>query len=171
MKLIIHYLYKIFNKVLNLYYRYKIKSVIKKCGQNLKIGSKSNVNSNTIIDDNVTINGLEVSGYGKLYIGSNCQIAKECLILTQNHNIESDLLPFGKDNILKEVYIEENVWIGQRVTILPGVRIGEGAVIQAGSTVVKDIPKYAIAGGHPAKVFKYRDKDHYCKLKKEGKYF
>jgi acetyltransferase-like isoleucine patch superfamily enzyme len=53
---------------------------------------------------------------------------------------------------------------------LPGVRIGEGAIIQAGSTVVKDIEKYGIAGGHPAKVFKYRDIDHYEKLKKEGKF-
>ena len=50
------------------------------------------------------------------------------------------------------------------------MKIGEGAIIQAGSTVVKDIEKYGIAGGHPAKVFKYRDIDHYEKLKKEGKF-
>ena len=66
--------------------------------------------------------------------------------------------------------IEDNVWLGNRVTILPGVTIGEGAIIQAGSTVVRDIEKYAIAGGHPAKVFKYRDIDHYEKLKNEGKF-
>lgn len=53
------------------------------------------------------------------------------------------------------------------MTILPGVKIGEGAIIQAGSVVVKDIEKYAIAGGHPAKTFKYRDIDHYEKLKQE----
>ena len=72
--------------------------------------------------------------------------------------------------ISKDVVIEENVWLGNRVIILPGVTVGEGAIIQAGSVVVKDIPKYAIAGGHPAKVFKYRDIDHYEKLKREGKF-
>jgi len=66
--------------------------------------------------------------------------------------------------------IEDNVWLGHRVIILGGVTIGEGAIIQAGSVVVKDIPKYAIAGGHPAKVFKYRDIKHYNRLKKEKKF-
>jgi acetyltransferase-like isoleucine patch superfamily enzyme len=56
------------------------------------------------------------------------------------------------------------------VIVLGGVSIGEGAIIQAGSVVVKDIPKYAIAGGHPCKVFKYRDIEHYEKLKKERKF-
>ena len=56
---------------------------------------------------------------------------------------------------------------GSRVIILGGVTIGEGAIIQVGSVVVSDIPDYAIAGCHPAKVFKYRDKEHYYKLKQE----
>ena len=72
--------------------------------------------------------------------------------------------------ISKDVVIEDNVWLGNRVIVLPGVTIGEGAIIQAGSVVVNDIPKYAIAGGHPAKVFSSRDKDHYEMLKKEGKF-
>ena len=77
----------------------------------------------------------------------------------------------GTANVIsKGVVIEDNVWLGNRVIVLPGVTIGEGAIIQAGSVVVNDIPKYAIAGGHPAKVFSSRDKDHYEKLKKEGKF-
>ncbi|GHV46300.1 hypothetical protein FACS1894204_07620 [Synergistales bacterium] len=48
--------------------------------------------------------------------------------------------------------------------------IGEGAIIQAGSVVVSDIPPYAIAGGAPAKVFKYRNREHFERLKAEGKY-
>ncbi len=48
--------------------------------------------------------------------------------------------------------------------------IGEGAIIQAGSVVCKDIPPLAIAGGHPAIPFKYRDKEHYENLKKEKKF-
>jgi acetyltransferase-like isoleucine patch superfamily enzyme len=53
---------------------------------------------------------------------------------------------------------------------LGGVSIGEGAIVQAGAVVVKDIPPYAIAGGNPAKVFKYRDIDHFQKLKEEKKF-
>lgn len=48
--------------------------------------------------------------------------------------------------------------------------IGEGAIIQAGSVVCKDVPAYAIAGGHPAVPFKYRDIEHYKKLKSEGRF-
>ena len=66
--------------------------------------------------------------------------------------------------------IEDNVWIGNHVISLPGVTIKEGAIIQAGSVVVGDIEKCGIAGGHPAKVFKYRDIEHYEKLKSERKF-
>ncbi|WP_242984146.1 hypothetical protein [Clostridium putrefaciens] len=55
--------------------------------------------------------------------------------------------------------------------VLSGITIGEGAIIQAGSVVVKDIPKCSIAGGSPAKVFKYRDIEHYKELKGNGKVF
>lgn len=51
-----------------------------------------------------------------------------------------------------------------------GVVIGEGAIIQAGSVVVSDVPDCAIAGGHPAKVFSYRNKEHYYQLKKEKRF-
>ena len=81
-----------------------------------------------------------------------------------------EAIPYDDTVISKDVVIEDNVWLGNRVIVLPGVTIGEGAIIQAGSVVVKDIPKCAIAGGHPANVFSSRDKDHYEKLKKEGKF-
>ena len=72
--------------------------------------------------------------------------------------------------LYKNIIIEDNVWLGDRVIILGGIKIGEGAVIQAGSVVVEDIPICAVAGGHPAKVFKYRDQTHYFQLKQEGKF-
>ena len=70
-----------------------------------------------------------------------------------------------------DVTIEDNVWRGQNVTILQGVKIGEGAIIQAGSVVVSDIEPCGIAGGHPAKVFKKRNEEHYYQLKQEKKFF
>lgn len=70
-----------------------------------------------------------------------------------------------------DVVIEDNVWLGQNVTVLQGVKIGEGAIIQAGSVVVSDIAACSIAGGHPAKVFKKRNEEHYYELKQEESFF
>ena len=93
------------------------------------------------------------------------------MIITSIHNYDNGTaIPYDDSIISKDVVIEDNVWLGNRVIILPGVHIEEGAIIQAGSVVVKDVPKYAIAGGHPAEVFKTRDIEHYEKLKKEGKF-
>lgn len=71
---------------------------------------------------------------------------------------------------MKNVTIGDFVWIGTGVIILGGVTIGEGAIIQAGSVVVSDVPAYAIAGGHPAKVFAHRDKDHFIERKRNEKF-
>lgn len=92
--------------------------------------------------------------------------------MTTIHNYDNGKkIPYDETVIHKEVTIEDNVWLGINVTILPGVTIGEGAIIQAGSVVTSNIPACAIAGGHPAKVFKYRNKEHYYKLKSEEKFF
>lgn len=90
--------------------------------------------------------------------------------MTAIHNYEGEALPYDKTVIHKDIKIEDNVWLGYRVIVLGGVTIGEGAIIQAGSVVVSDIPKYAIAGGHPCKPFKQRDIAHYQKLKKTGRF-
>lgn len=80
-------------------------------------------------------------------------------------------IPYDKEFIYKSVTIGENVWIGSRVIIIPGVHIGEGAVIGAGSVVTRDVPPCAIVWGNPAKVIKYRNKEQYDNLKKEGKVY
>ena len=67
--------------------------------------------------------------------------------------------------------IEDFVWCGANVTILPGVIIGEGAIVGAGSVVVKDVPKYAVVAGNPAIVLKYRNIEQFEKLKQQGKFF
>ena len=57
---------------------------------------------------------------------------------------------------MKPVYIDDDVWIGRRVLIMPGVHIGTGAIIAAGSVVTKNVEPYSIVGGNPAKHIKYR---------------
>ena len=161
----------IFGNIKKKFYQHRCESVAKSYGNNFKVNGKSYVTPNTTLGNNVNFNGMKIQGKGNVIIGDNFHSGIECMIITSIHNYDKgNAIPYDDIIISKDVVIEDNVWLGNRVTVLPGVRIGEGAIIQAGSVVVKDIEKYAIAGGHPAKVFKYRDIDHYEKLKKEKKF-
>ncbi len=143
----------------------------KKVGKRLRIGGKSKFSKSTYIGDYNAFNGIRVMGSGKFVTGNYVIGGQDILVLTQNHNYESDTIPYGKDVIKKDVIIGDCVWMGSRVTLLPGTKIGEGAIIQGGAVVHGEIPAYAIAGGNPAKVFKYRDIEHYNKLKNENKFY
>lgn len=105
----------------------------------------------------------------ELKIGNYCSIGGETLfLLGGEHNYRSfSTYPFAELLVNRKVdttskgpiIVEDDVWIGDRATILSGVHIGQGAVIAAGAVVVTDIPAYAIAGGVPCKVIKYRFTD------------
>lgn len=164
---------KLLNYIQNIrqrWYTNKCKRQCLSCGEKFKVNKRSIVNSNTIIKDNVNFNGMTIQGKGKVIIGSNFHSGTECMIITDFHNYEGEKIPYDETVISKEVTIDDNVWIGNRVIILGGTHIHEGAIIQAGSVVVNDIQKYGIAGGHPAKIFKYRNQKHYEQLKKEKKF-
>lgn len=151
---------------------YKVRNKAKKVGKNLYVGGKSSVNSNTILGDNVNFNGMTISGQGNVTIGNYFHSGVECLIIAQSHDYDhGETIPYGKKMIYKDIEIGDFVWLGSRVMILPGTKIGEGAIIQGGAVVHGEIPPYAIAGGNPAKVFKYRDVEHFEKLKSEGKFY
>lgn len=143
----------------------------KKIGKDFFCGGYSNANKNTVLLDNVCFNGMTILGKGNVFIGQHFHSGVECLIIAQNHNYdEADAIPYDDRCIYKDIVIDDFVWIGSRVMILPGTHIGEGAIIQGGSVVHGEIPPYAIAGGNPAKVFKYRNIEHFKKLKAEGKF-
>lgn len=130
-----------------------------------RVNNKSSFNSNTYLGVNCHFNGMEISGGGKVIIGDNFHSGTGCMMITQNHNINGNALPYDNTYICKDIIIGDNVWLGSRVIILGGVKIGEGVVIQAGSVVVSDIPNLSIAGGHPAAVFGKRNEDHYFTTK------
>ena len=110
------------------------------CGINIKVGERVFINACCRFQDQ---GGIEI-GDGAL-IGHNTTIA------TLNH----DLNPEKRASLTPSpVKIGKNVWIGSDCTILPGVEIGDGAIIGAGSVVTKSIPKNTIAVGNPAKVIK-----------------
>lgn len=144
---------------------------IQEFGIPLKINFRSQFSSNCSLGTNCNFNGIKINGRGRVKIGDNFHSGEECLFITDIHNYDTgQAIPYDSTYISKQITIEDNVWLGSRVIVLGGVTIGEGAIIQAGSCVTKDIPMYAIAGGHPAKVFKYRDIDHYMRLKENKKF-
>lgn len=157
-------------KFLRLLYRMKVKMKVGNYHEPLYVNGPSTVTQKTSLGKNVNFNGMEIGGCGVVKIGDNFHSGKACSIITQNHNYEGSKIPYDSTYICKDVTIEDNVWLGNQVIILGGVTIGEGAIIQAGSVVVKNIPKYAIAGGSPAMVFSQRNSAHYEELKKEERF-
>ncbi len=148
-----------------------VKRQCKSCGEHLRVNFKSKVTNRTILGNYVNFNGMSIEGKGEVIIGNYFHSGKECIILTSNHNYDyGTAIPYDETYIHKDVTIGNFVWLGTRVLILGGVTIGDGAIIQAGSVVTKDVPAGAIAGGAPAKVFKYRDMEHFNKLLEEKKY-
>lgn len=128
------------------------------------------LSKNTYLGRNTNFNGLRVYGGGKVSIGDNFHSGKGCYIITQVHNYRGNKIPYDDTYVYKSVTIEDNVWFGMNVAVLSSCVIGEGAIVQAGAVVVGDIPPLAIAGGNPAKVFSYRDKDHYMRLKNNASF-
>lgn len=153
------------------YYASRVRKQAACCGSGLKVNGWSTVTSKTYLGSNVNINGMLIEGGGTVRIGDNFHSGHSCLLITQNHNYDhGKAIPYDDTYILEDINIGDNVWLGDRVIVLGSVTIGEGAIIQAGSCVVSDISECAVAGGHPAKVFKYRDIEHYEKLKAAGKF-
>lgn len=144
----------------------------KQVGKKICINHWCKFSRNTTIGDNCHFNGMKIAGKGNVTIGNNFHSGAGILILTSNHNYDhGKAIPYDDTTVDGDVVIGDNVWLGQNVTILQGVTIGEGAIIQAGSVVVSNIEPCAIAGGHPARVFKKRDEDHYYRLKSENSFF
>jgi acetyltransferase-like isoleucine patch superfamily enzyme len=117
---------------------------------------------NLVIGDNVDL-ALDViiTSDGGVNIGDRTLVGYRTQILTSNHiippleNIENRI--FDSGHIRKPVFIASDVWIGANSIILPGVKIGTGAVIAAGSVVTNDVPSNAVVGGTPAKIIRYRE--------------
>lgn len=156
-----------------------IKTAIKRAWQN-KRWRKANPHNNTALGDvfdesiitvgNATYGTLNVFSRGdqaKLRIGNYCSIAKDVyFVLNNEHNLDTlSTFPFkvmmlGHDEqeagSKGGIVVQDDVWIAFRATILDGVTIGQGAVVAAGAVVTKDVPPYAIVGGVPAHIIRYR---------------
>ena len=136
-------------------------------GDHLRVNSNCSLGGNVFVGNHVNFNKVDVKGSGRVTIGDYFHSGFGCLIETQSHNYEGESIPYDKSFRRYEIRIGDFVWIGDRVLICGNVTIGEGAIVAAGSVVVKDVPDYAIVGGNPAKVIKYRDIEHFQELKRK----
>ena len=132
---------------------------------NSNINKNANIENGAIISSKVSVDeygniGKDAYIQGTVSIGKYVMMGPECNIWTINHNYSSTSIPMcmqgnGQE---KDVVIEDDVWIGARVTILPGTIIKRGTIVGAGSVVRGIIPPYSIIAGNPAVVIRYRTK-------------
>lgn len=113
--------------------------------QKIQIGKNSSIGKNSKVQ-------------GPIKIGENVMIGPELLTMTKNHKINNLNMPMNTqgDTQPKEIVIGNDVWLGARVILLPGITIGNGAVIGAGTVVSKDIQPYDIVVGASQRVIRSR---------------
>lgn len=115
--------------------------------KNIRIGRMTHVNG-----------GYFIAGLNsRIIIGDNCIISYNVHLRTDMHNyINKNSNIIDQGHIEKDIIIGSDVWIGFGAQVMAGVTIGDGAVIAAGSIVTKNVPNYAVVGGIPANIIKYR---------------
>lgn len=135
------------------------KHLLDYCGDNVNIesGADFGLGKDIHVGNNSGL-GIHSSVRGPLYIGNNVMMGPEVIIMTGSHKTDSTVIPMCQQGFLEDrpVTIGDDVWIGTRVIILPGVNIGKGVIVGAGAVVTNDIPDYAVVGGVPARILKYR---------------
>ena len=142
-------------------------------GEGVKFGKNVTISGldEIFIGNNVHIGtGCFIRGEGGLEIGDNTIISRNVVIYTNSHQYCGNLLPFDHNYVNRRVIIRKNCWIGMNVTISPGTNIGEGAIIALGSKIFGSIPDLAIIGSNTPSIIKFRNKEHYKKLEKNGNY-
>lgn len=133
---------------------------LKKIGNHVEImaGVKIMSPQKVSIGNNVLINeGCKIGGQRGVSIGDFVMLAYNVNLVSENHDYRDHIKPIKTQGYYGgTIYIEDDVWIGANAVILPNVIIGRGAIVGANAVVTKNVPPYAIVGGVPAKILKYR---------------
>ena len=114
--------------------------------------------------------GALIRAEGGVYIGDNTHIARDLILYSVSHEYQGLRLPYDDSVRARSVSIGRNVWIGVRVTILPGAQIGDGVIIGAGSVVSGTVEPLSILGANTAGVIGSRDAGHYQQLDEARSY-
>jgi maltose O-acetyltransferase len=140
--------------------RMVVKQLFKYSGKNITIERYADFGSgkNIIIKDNSGI-GYKCEIPSNTVIGNNVMMGPEVIIFRQNHCFNNCQIPMNQQGYIttEGLIIEDDVWIGRRVMVMPGVKvIGTGSIIAAGTIVTKDVEPYTIVGGNPSVILKRR---------------
>ncbi|MFE4350597.1 acyltransferase [Peribacillus butanolivorans] len=136
---------------------YLVKNFVSHAGQNINVEKGAIFSQKIVIGNNSGI-GVNCTLDGPVTIGNDVMIGPNVEIYTRNHRHDRIDVPMNSqgDETYKEVIIGNDVWIGSRVIILPGVTIGNGAILGAASVISKNVEPYTIVVGNPARKVKSR---------------
>ncbi len=140
--------------------RYRVcRHFFKKCGKNVNIGSKARFGKGFEIEiGNNSGIGINAKVPSDIKIGNDVMMGVNVTIIGSRHVFDRIDIPMRLQGYEKmtPVIIEDDVWIGNNVIILPGRKISKGTIIGAGAVVTKDFPPYSVIGGNPARLLKSR---------------
>lgn len=133
-----------------------VSNYLEKCGKNLRVKKGGEISPNCQIGNHSEI-GTRALIQGNCFIGSNVIMGPDVKIYSKNHRFDRLDIPIqnqGEESL--KTIIGNDVWLGANIIITPGCNVGNHVVIAAGAVVTKDIPDYAVVGGIPAKIIKFR---------------
>ena len=135
------------------------KLILDHCGKNVNIEKGAEFSAHVSLGDNSGI-GVDSEISPGVTIGNDVMMGPDCVILTSNHGMLDNGIPMWRQGSseLRPVIIGNDCWIGQRVIILPGVHLGDGCVVGAGSVVTKSFDNNSVIAGNPARLIRYRNK-------------
>lgn len=141
------------------YQDYRYRKLKKGCNTRINLGVQISAPERMSIGNNTYINGgvFAIGNNSRIIIGSNCLISYNVHFRTISHcyknkNVLISEQGHHEDNII----VEDDVWVGYGAQILPGITLHTGCVVGAGAVVTHDVPAFAVVGGVPARVIKYR---------------
>lgn len=138
------------------------KQIFAHCGEHVRINYGANFGTgiHVSLGDNSSIAAGAWIG-NDTRIGNDVMMAPSVTILSNSHNFARTDIPMREQGAPppRPVTIGDDVWIGTRVIILPGVTVGSHAILGAGAVVTKDVPEWAVVGGNPARVIRFRNQE------------
>lgn len=149
-------------------------STVKNIGINVRMNGYGRIihPDSLIIGSHVRIGaGAFFNCIGGIQIGDNCQISRNVVIYSSNHDYTGRSIPYDDKYLEKGVNIGNSVWIGMGVCIMPGVSIGDGAIIGMGTVVSKNVPPMAIVVGAEQRTVKFRSREHFDSLNQQQMWF
>lgn len=141
--------------------RYRlVKGCVAQCGRNVNIEHGAQFDQGLHIGDNSGV-GVNCSCYGDVHIGDNVMMGPECILLPHSHAYDRLDIPMCEQGFQesKPIWIGNDVWIGTRVIIMPGIQVGDHCILGAGAVVTKNVPDYAVVGGCPARILRMRNEE------------